>query len=586
MNEFDVAAGSYLHHAEWVHEPDPGATPEDAGGVCNIGLRLRRMAARLPGKRAVVFPEGRDAAGRVAYTHLTFAQLEARSDAMARGLSAYGIGRGVRTLLMVRPSLDFFALVFALFKAGAVPVLIDPGMGVKRLLHCIREAEPEAMVGIPLAHLMRVLRPSFFRSVRKAVTVGRRWAWGGATLDALLDASEVPFAVPPTREDERAAILFTTGSTGPAKGVEYEHGMFEAQCRLIQQTYGIGEADVDLPTFPLFALFSVGLGMTAVVPDMEPTRPAHVNPARIVEAIRNHGCTFSFGSPALWGRVSAYCVENGVTLPSLRTILMAGAPIPVAVHERLLQHVLAPGADTHTPYGATESLPATSMRGSEVLAETAGDTRAGKGTCVGYPVHGITVEVIGLSEAVIPAWSEELVLPPKQIGEITVKGPSVTKRYYNRPDETAMAKIHDGDTVRHRIGDLGYKDEKGRLWFCGRKNHRVVMAGGVTLYSVCCEAIFNQHPAVARSALVGLGERPAQEPVIVIEPRGPMPKGARVETLAAELLRLGEAHAHTRHIRRVMFHPSFPVDIRHNAKIFREVLKVWAERRSGGVSKG
>jgi len=540
--------------------------------TCNIASRLREMAERLPYKRAVVFPEGRDAKGRVTYSHLTFQQLDHDSDAYARGFERIGITRGVRTLLMVKPSLEFISLTFALFKVGAVPVMIDPGMGKDRLLVCIKGVEPEALIGIPLAHVARTLYRKPFRSVRVPVTVGRRWFWGGHSLDALRDASDEPFDLTPTRGDELAAILFTTGSTGPAKGVEYEHGMFDAQCDLIRETYGMGEEDIDLPTFPLFALFSVALGMTAVIPDMDPTRPAEVDPEKIVEAIHSQGCTFSFGSPALWGRVTAYCVDHGIKLPSLETVLMAGAPVPPEVHERFKQ--IAPDVETHTPYGATESLPATDMTGSEVLAETAEATRQGKGTCVGRPVHSVEVEIIRLTDEPIEEWRNDLVLPTGEIGEIVVKGPTVTKRYFRRDDATQLAKIRDGNIIRHRIGDLGYKDEKGRIWFCGRKTHRVETPKGI-MYTVCCEAIFNRHPEAKRSALVGVGERPDQRPAIVIEPEA-IPTGSAEQTLRQELLDMAAGCALTEEIRDVLFHPSFPVDIRHNAKIFREQLTVWA----------
>ena len=547
--------------------------------ICNIAARLREAAERLPSKRAVVFPEGRDRLGQVTYAHLTFQQLDRDSDAYARGLGRIGIGRGVKTLLMVRPSLEFFSLTFALFKVGAVPVLIDPGMGKERLLHCIAGAEPDALIGIPLAHLARIIHRKFFRTVKHAVTVGRRWFWGGHSLDQLKDEAPEPFALAPTRPDELAAILFTTGSTGPAKGVEYEHSMFDAQCTLIRETYGMGEEDIDLPTFPLFALFSVALGMTAVVPEMDPTRPAEVDPRNIIEAIHDHGCTFSFGSPALWRRVTAYCVEHAIKLPSLRKVLMAGAPVEPAVHERF-RKILPDGAETHTPYGATESLPASDMTGSEVLAETAEATQQGKGTCVGRPVHEVTVDVIRLTDDEIPEWSDDLLLPTGQIGEIVVKGPTVTKRYYNNEEATRLAKMRDGDVIRHRIGDLGYKDEKGRLWFCGRKSHRVETQKGI-MYSVCCEAIFNQHPEVKRSALVGVGGRPNQTPAIIIEPDRMPATGSEEQALARELLELGAKSALTEDIEHVLFHLSFPVDIRHNAKIFREELAAWASERLG-----
>ncbi len=546
--------------------------------ICNIACQLEEMAQLYPSKRAVVFPFSRDKRGNVAYTHLTFTELSRLSSEYAAGFYEYGIRRGVRTLVMLRPSLDFFAVVFALFKVGAVPVLIDPGMGIDRLLHCIKSVRPEAMIGIELAHLMRVVKRKYFRSVKFPVTEGRCWLWGGRTLADMRQTGS-SFAVADTAADELAAILFTTGSTGPAKGVEYEHGMFVEQCRIIRDTYKIGAEDIDLPTFPLFALFSVGLGMTAVIPDMDPTAPAKVDPVKIVEAINKQGCTFSFGSPALWGRVSRYCADKGIKLQSLRKILMAGAPVPPETHERLLRYILPEGAETHTPYGATESLPACDMRGSEVLSVTANETRSGKGFCVGRPVAGVCVRIIRLSDEVISEWDESLVLPVGEVGEITVRGKNVTKRYYEREEMTALAKIREGEGVVHRIGDLGYFDTEGRLWFCGRKAHRVETAQG-RMYTVCCEAIFNRHSKVFRSALVGVGDYGKQRPVIIIETVKGLSDSEK-QGLKAELLAVSKSDEVTKEISDILFYEDFPVDIRHNAKINREKLTLWAVQQLG-----
>lgn len=554
------------------------------GATVNIAGRLRAMAEALPCKRAVVFPAGRDRQGRVAYTHLTFAQLEAESDALARGLTRIGIGEGVRTLVMVRPGLTFIALTFGLFKAGAVPILIDPGMGRARLLECIRNVAPDAFIGIGLAHVARLLYRRAFASVKTHVTVGRRWFWGGHTLDAIRDRGDEPFPMADTRTDTPAAILFTTGSTGPAKGVDYTHGIFDAQSALIQKTYGMDRDDIDLPTFPLFALFSVALGMTAVIPDMDPTRPGHVDPRRIIEAIHNQGCTFSFGSPALWMRVARFCADRGIRLPTLKKILMAGAPVPPALHEILLTRVLPPDAQTHTPYGATESLPVTNMTGAEVLAETGEATKQGKGVCVGRPVPGVDLKILALTDAAIPEWDEALVMPAGAIGEITVTGPNVTQSYHNRPDQTALSKIRQGSRIWHRIGDLGFRDGQGRIWVCGRKSHRVETADGI-FYTLCVEAVFNNHPNVRRSALVGIGKRPQEKPVLILEPET-MPSGqAAQDQFKQEVLALGAEHPQAQKIEAVLLHESFPVDIRHNAKIFREKLKAWAAEQLDNQSK-
>jgi olefin beta-lactone synthetase len=165
------------------------------------------------------------------------------------------------------------------------------------------------------------------------------------------------------------------------------------------------------------------------------------------------------------------------------------------------------------------------------------------------------------------------------IGEIVVAGPVVTREYFNRYEATRLAKIADPVrlTFYHRMGDVGYCDNRGRLWFCGRKSHRVILADE-TLFTIPCESVFNAHPAVARSALVGVRRRGKIEPVICVEPLQPMSRSER-SGVRQELLESGAAFPHTWRIKTILFHPSFPVDIRHNAKIFREKLAVWASRR-------
>ena len=549
-------------------------SPAEADETVNVSVYLRRMAEIQPYKRAVVYPVGWDEKGRIAYTHLTFLQLDQESDYMAHGLENAGITRGTRTVLMVRPSLEFFALTYALFKTGAVPVVVDPGMGTQRMLQCLKESRAEAFIGIPAAHVLRQLYPKSFRTVKIYVTVGRRWFWGGLTLDHIRQTLWEPYPSAPTRRDETAAILFTTGSTGPAKGVIYTHGMFDAQIRHIKSVFNIGEDEIDLPTFPLFALFDPALGMTAVIPDMDPVKPAEVNPEKIIEAIINQGVTNMFASPALLNRVGAYGKELGIKLPSLRRVISAGAPVSPANLEQF-SAMLSEEAEIHTPYGATEAMPVMSAGSREILNETRKFTDQGYGICVGRPVPGIEVCIIRISDDPIEEWSDALEVQRGDIGEITVKGDIVSKEYFDRPKENGLAKIRDGNDIRHRMGDLGWMDNKGRVWFCGRKNHRVITENA-TLFTIPCEAIFNTYPAVYRSALIGVGEPPDQKPIICIELKKEGKKISKDE-MTKELLNLAARHPITEDIKTVMFHKAFPVDIRHNSKIFREKLAKWAK---------
>ena len=554
-------------------------------GLFNIASYLPLMASQAPDRPAVVVTKSRGWPGRrTTSRQVTFSELEARSNRYANGLAAAGFTREMRVLLMVKPGIEFVALVFALFKVGAVPVMIDPGMGVGRMLECIRQIRLSGLIGIPIAQSVRVLRPKTFRTVEHVITVGRRWFWRGPTLGELERGAAGTFTPADTSRDSPAAILFTSGSTGPAKGVVYNHGTFDAQVRAIQSHYGIKPGEIDLPGFPLFALFSVAMGMTCVFPEMNPSRPALVDPARIVAAVGRHHVTNSFGSPAMWNRVATFCVDRGIKLPTLRRVLIAGAPVSWRLIDRLKQ-VLSAGADVHTPYGATEALPVTSISGTEVLNVDGDGSRGGAGICVGLPLPGMDVRVIRITDEPIAAWSNDLVTPDGNVGEIVVRGPIVAGEYFGLPDATALAKIPDGDRtppsagVWHRMGDVGYRDPMGRLWFCGRKAHRVVTEHG-TMFSVPCEMVFNEHPDVQRSALVGIGPRGRQTPVIVVEPHsGRFPRGRRAEAFRTELLALGRAGELTAEIDRVLFHRSFPVDVRHNAKINREALAEWAARR-------
>ena len=541
--------------------------------TCNIAATMEAQARIRPYQRAVVFPASRDRAGHVAWTHLTFQDLNRLTDEYARGFQALGIQRGDRVSLLVKPSLEFIPLTFALFKLGALPVLIDPGMGRAQLLACLQRMAPRVLVAIPLVQALRGFFPRAFRSVEISITAGRRtWYWGGRTLGSCRVAAPEPFPTVASAPDDDAAILFTSGSTGPAKGVRYTHGIFDAQTRFIQQMYDIGGGEVDLACFPLFGLFSMSMGMTVVIPDMDPSRPARVDPARLVEAIHTQGCTSAFGSPAIWTRLAPWCLERGIRLPSLRRVLIAGAPVPVSLH-RAYQGILAPGVQLHTPYGATESLPVATIASQEVLSDTASQTERGAGTCVGWPAPGIAIRIIRVSDDPMETWTDALLLPQGEIGEITVTGPQVTREYVEDPVHTRASRIREGDHIVHRMGDLGYLDERGRLWFCGRKSHRVVTARGETLFPVPCEAIFNQHPDVFRTALVGVGAIPHL--VVELQPGCQRDRGE----LERELLELGQAAAITRGIQHLHFHPGFPVDVRHNAKIHRLQLAAWVARR-------
>ncbi len=559
--------------------PEP-ALPKAAHEGPNIAGALFRMAADRPDATAIHYPRGPRSAGLARYEALTYRALAADARRIAAGLASVGIGRGTRCALMVKPGPDFFALAFGLFHAGVVPVIVDPGIGARSLGACLAEARPEAFIGIPAAHLARMVLGWGRATITRTVTVGRRLGWGGTSLESVRRAGDAAqrWRAPEVADDELAAVVFTSGSTGIPKGVAYTHGNFAAQVRMIREALQIAPGELDLPTFPLFALFDPALGMTTVLPKMDFTRPAEVDPREILEPIRLFGVQTMFGSPALLDRVGRWAAPRGERLPSLRRVMSAGAPVPTAVIRRF-SSMLAPEARIVTPYGATEALPVAIIAHDEILRDTAARTAAGAGVCVGRPVAGARVEVITISDAPIEAWSDALRVEGETIGELVVGGPQVTRRYDGRDEATRLAKIRGehGETL-HRMGDLGWRDAEGRLWFCGRKSHRVVTKAG-TLFTDPCEAPFNEHPDVRRSALVGVPRGDDTLPVLCVELEAHARRRDHA-SLRRELAAIAEAHAHTRAIRTFLVHPSFPVDIRHNSKIFREKLAIWAREQA------
>lgn len=560
----------------------PGARENLVGNVVEL---VRGFAAREPAVPALVDKKS----GRTR----SFGELTRDLDETAAALRAAGIRPGDRVALFVATGIEFTTLVFASFQAGCVPVLIDPGMGAKNVLNCLREQEPRALVGIAKAHVLRLLARDAFRSVTASILVGGSFFPGARSLEKLKASvrRDGDTSVHPATTDDTAAILYTSGSTGAPKGVVYTHGMLAGQATAIRDMFGIRPGEVDVACFLPFGLFSVAMGMTAVFPDMDFRFPAKADPRKVLDALRpNHGgapAASAFASPALWEPFSHFLDRENIALPGLRRVLTAGAPVRPQLHERLLRHL--PDGDVFTPYGATEALPVSFMGGRAILAETAALTRAGRGTCVGTPVSGVEVKILRVTDEPLPSFADAEELPRGETGEIVVRGPCVTRAYDtgSSPGRSergtranALAKIEDHGTVWHRMGDVGFLDERGRLWFCGRKAHRVDTPHGM-LTSIPVEAVA-ETLWPERAALVGLGPRGRQHAVVLLERAGPergFDKAAFLNELRAKpgCAHVSDVHLHV---------GAFPVDRRHNAKIERERLAEKAARELPHLAGG
>ena len=587
--------------------------------VHNIAEHLIARAHDHPHRPAVICSLGRGRDGRRTYTHLTFEQLNAESAQIASGIKNLGIPRGSKALVMVRPGPNLFAITFGLFKAGIAPVLIDPGMDRRDLKECIAQASPDLFIGIPIAHLARKILGWGKKSVKRTFMVGgdqhgwrRRYQRLFMKLLAREHLDDIKRAASPVSADyldERdpdalAAVLYTSGSTGAPKGAMYRHRHFAAQVDLLSALYPFRAGAFDVPTFPLFALFDPALGMSALFPQMDYSAPAKADPQEIFAVIDDFGAENLFCSPALLRVLAADVVRRPRQLPTLKRVISAGAPVPPEEMKQL-RDACHPDAEIFTPYGATESLPLTSISCEEVLTRGEAGQRSGRGVCVGRPPKGVYLRIIQVTDAPIPTWSEAHVierqlsardeLDPRTaatlVGEVVVYAPSTTQRYLSRPDGDRASKISgpppdvdhlEGQEVSHRMGDLGYFDQDGYLWLCGRKTHRVDRLHTadkdqdahvqMRWLSLCVEGVAQSIDGVQRAALA----EHTQGPVLCVE----LSRGHVWDRVCASLFGLINQHPALQGIRGLALHKSFPVDTRHNAKIKREQLTRWVQNTS------
>lgn len=529
----------------------------------NITDYLFEFAQSNPDKPALLHPE-----------KISFAGLCYLITRYGAGFQNIGITPGMKTIVLVTPGVDFFTVTFALLRIGAVPVMIDPGMGNKAMAKVLSQINAGAFIGIPKAHLLRIIYPHTFRHVEIFVTTGTSLRIGGYRLKTFLKQESYDYEICHVKPSDVVAVFFTSGSTGPAKAVVYQHQMIDAQISFLKHHFKYKPDDIDLCTFPLIGLLVICLGLSVVLADMDMTHPLKLKPYKLLKNFEQFNCSSMFCSPLVLRKMYEYCHTNKLLIKSLKRVLTAGAPVAPALL-RNIKKVLPVGSVIHTPFGSTEALSITDATDSELLAIYGNSENYFNGICVGYPLNGIRLKIIKITDDPVGTIENAQEMNSGEIGEIVVNGPNVTQSYLCNDWANRISKIADGGSnlLWHRTGDVGKIDQFGRLWYFGRKSQRVEAEAG-TLFTIPCEAVFNQHPAVFRSALVGIKSGSYSEPVICIE----LKKGVKkTELLKKELLRLAKGNDCTKNISMVLFNKNFPVDPRHNAKIFREKLSEWAK---------
>ncbi len=486
---------------------------------------------------------------------VTFAELARRVDAVASELHRRGLQPGDRVAMLTPPGVDLVAAVYGVWRAGGVTVIADRGLGLSGLGRAVRSTRPRFVIGP--------------RRARAAAAV-LRWAPRAIRLDVdelvVAEAGTLPAA--PTGGDP-AAVLFTSGATGPAKGVRYLHEQLAAQRDVLATTYDITADDRLVAAFAPFALYGPALGIPTALPDVDVTRPGQLTAEALDAACRRIGATLAFASPAALANVAATS-RPGIDRPGLaglRVVFSAGAPVASETLRAIA--VLAPTATLHTPYGMTEVLPVADIELAAIERAERDDPDGG--VCVGRPVVGAEVRIaeLGFDAEQLPPELE-----PGTTGEILVRAPWVSAGYLGLwATERDARPGPAGDW--HRSGDVGHLDGDGRLWVEGRAVHVIHAADG-PITSVPIERVVERELGRHRVAAVGVGPVGSQQLVVVVEDADVAEGPATNDLAAAVRGAVGPPVASVLTVRQL------PVDIRHNAKIDRAAVAAWADQLLAG----
>ncbi len=507
---------------------------------------------------------------------VSFADLDADVKRVAAGLADLGVMKGTRVALLIQPGIDLAVCLYACWRIGAVIVLVDAGLGVKGIGRALASANPAYLIGGTQAvTAARGMRWPGVRIATMSLGQAKKRALGvRTTLPELREHGEGQPTPPAPTSVDVAAVVFTSGATGPAKGVVYKHSQIQAQRDAIVDLYDIQPEDSLVAAFGPFALFGPAMGIPSAVPNMKVTSPGSLTAQALADAVRAIDATLVFASPAALRSVVETAGEMSplqvAALTRVRVLMSAGAPVPAA----LLRVVgdLMPKAELHSPYGMTEVLPVADISLSEMDA-----VPDGNGVCVGHPIEGVQVAISPLDADGVP--TEPLTRESGIVGEVCVQAAHMRDGY------DRLWKI-ENEASRpagwHRTGDVGHIDDAGRLWIEGRIGHIVTTADG-PVTPIGIEHAVSELPDIIQAAVVGVGPAGTQQVVVVAVPTSPGRRATLADEGLADRVR---AVAGDIDVAAVLIVPSLPVDKRHNSKIDRTRIARWAERVLAGGRVG
>ena len=530
----------------------------------NFASHILRHAEERPDFPALVLPKAWDEGGVTSQESVTYGELSQRIAAFATGLRDRGWGPGDRVVVIMPVCVDLYAVVLAVLAQGMTAVLIDTGMGVRRVLQAVRIANPVALVSIGALLRFRWVLPPLWRLKKFSADSS---GLGIQPLDVLAGVPDDHFEAVERSFDDEALMTFTSGSTGVPKGADRTHGLLTEQHRALEQNFPSSDGDVDMSCFPVVALHDLCCGITVALAPVDLRKPGEADPRPIVSHARKMGATSFSGAPAYMRRLADFMKTHNERLPSVARVFVGGAPVPKDLVRDLIE--VFPEADTQVVYGSTEAEPVAHIPMREAVGAE------GEGHIVGKPVPQVALALANLPAgkvAIDEKGIEPFVVADGELGEVLVSGKHVLRRYVDNPEATEANKVTCPDgTMWHRTGDVGRLDDQGRLWLVGRIKDRVE-SGDRVLYPYPFEEALSAIDGVVRAALVAHDKAREGEAVLVLG-AGCVEADARLRARSV-LDGLGATQVEISCVAQI------PYDPRHNSKIDRPALRKQLENRS------
>jgi acyl-CoA synthetase (AMP-forming)/AMP-acid ligase II len=518
----------------------------------NITHRFINYANNNPGKPAIVIPEEYNENEILKEKIVTFSDMAQLISQYENGLRSHGYKKGDKIIMLTPVNLEFYACMMAMLNIGIVAVFLDPGIGLKKILHCVKDSKAKGIISVD-----RLLKfwPLIFSLWFKDKFSSDKKRKGISLLESL--KSDIVSDLIPTALDatDHVLVTYTSGSTGKPKAADRNAKNVFNQLNFISKVWDCNEDVIDFPSFPMFGFMNLLYGVTTVLPAIDFRNVGDVNPSVIVEQMKKWKVTRTCGAFTFNSKIINYLKSNDEKIPTLKNMVLGGTPVTKSFCKKLEN--VYPNAECNIVYGSTEVAPISYINVNELLDSN------GKGCLVGHAFDEVQIAVVDLPE-VIEEFDEREEFPyvclEDQCGEVIVKAPHVVQSYINDQKGTSANKIKslDGE-VWHRTGDTGYLDDDNRLWLVGRTSDIITTQDGI-IHPYPIEMKLDELVTIRRSALVEVNNRK----VLAVE-------CDNLDSVYQEMLKtlksLGLSDVIIKCINKI------PLDDRHNSKIDRIKLK-------------